>query len=166
MASYGERLNNGYEPIRDNIYPLFVEYFENPKMTKVKDVGNYSMYIVKIASNLGIEYRYLIVFVIKNDFKLGDNKFLSQLEWQSLQTRTLPDEHHVYTHSYSPVRIPELDKKITLEKNDNEQYIYGVDDLPIRITLLPKKGNQSFYNNKGTVVIALETYQTLVNFTV
>ena len=36
---------------------------------KLKNVDNYSMYIIKIHALLGIEYRYVIVFVYKDDKK-------------------------------------------------------------------------------------------------
>ena len=163
MAFYGENLNTGYDPVRDDIYPLFSQYFENPRMTKIKDIDKYSMYIVKIHALLGVEFRYLIVFVPKNDFPNGDTKFLRQLEWESLQTRTLTDDHKLHFHSYIPQRIPDLDKKIQLKNNNDQQYLYSVTDLPLQITLLPQTKGLN-YNSSGTVVSALETYHTLVNF--
>ena len=35
---YGELLDD-YVPERDNIYSYFVKYFNNPTMTKVKDIN-------------------------------------------------------------------------------------------------------------------------------
>lgn len=166
MAHYGQTLNSGYDPARDNIYQLFSHYFENPRMVKIKDIGKYSMYMVKIHALLGVEFRYLIAFVPNNGLPNGDEKFLNQLNWESLQTRTLTDEHKLPFHSYNPRRLPDLDKRITLKNNDNSQYIYSVEKLPIQIILLPVKNNsQSLqYSPTGSVVPALETYQTLVNF--
>jgi hypothetical protein len=163
MASYGQPLNYGYDPTRDSIYPIFASYFENPRMFKIKDVGIYSMYMTKIHALLGIEFRYLIVFVPKNNLPSGDEKFLAQLEWESLQTRTLTDEHKLPYHSYNPRRNENLDKKIWLKKKDENQYIYSVEDFPLQIILLPHAKNID-YNSSGTIVPALETYQTLVNF--
>ena len=118
MASYGQALNSGYDPIKDNIYPLFTQYFENPRMTKIKDTDSYSMYMSKIHALLGVEFRYLITFVPGNNFPIGDTKFLTELEWESLQTRTLIDDHKLPFHSYTPVRIRDLDRRITLVESD------------------------------------------------
>jgi hypothetical protein len=163
MASYGQPLNYGYDPARDSVYPLFTSYFENPRMFKIKDIGIYSMYMSKIHALLGVEFRYLIVFVPKNNLPNKDEKFLSQLEWESLQTRTLTDDHNLPYHSYTPRRMPELDKKIWLKNKDDTQYVYSVEQLPIQIILLPRSKSVD-YNASGTIVPALETYQTLVNF--
>lgn len=164
MAFYGERLNYGYDPVRDDIYPLFSQYFENPRMVKIKDIDNYSMYMIKIHALLIIEFRYLIVFVKKNNEPVGDAKFLSQLEWESLQTRTLTDEHDIPFHVYNPRRFSLLDKQISLRPNNKKKYVYDVENLPIEITLLPKTNVELEYHNSGNVINALESYQTLINF--
>lgn len=165
MAHYGQTLDSGYDPTRDDIYALFSRYFENPRMIKIKDIDKYSMYMIKIHALLGVEFRYLIVFVPKNDLPKGDEKFLGQLQWESLQTRTLTDDHNIPFHSYTPLRLPNLDKKIQLKTKDMNQYVYSVSELPVQIILLPTKNGTSFdYNPSGSVVSALETYQTLINY--
>lgn len=163
MARYGERLDYGFDPLRDDIYPLFTSYFENPRMRKIKDINSYSMYMIKIHALLGIEYRYLIVFVSKDDNIVGNEKFLGELQWESLQTRTMTDEHNIPFHSYLPRRLDGLDKKISLLHKDANQYVYKVEELPLKIVLLPKTKGLD-YTNSGSVVSALETYQTLVSF--
>jgi hypothetical protein len=163
MAFYGQSLNSGYDPAKDYIYPLFTTYFENPKMIKVKNIDTYSMYITKIHAILGIEFRYLIVFIPSNNLPKGDEKFLGELEWVSLQTRTLTDDHNLSYHSYTPKRLKNLDKKIHLEHSDDKQYIYSVDEFPLKVILLPRTKGIN-YNSNGTIVSALETYQTLVTF--
>jgi hypothetical protein len=160
MAYHGLPLKYGYDPVKEDIYPLFTHYFDNPRMTKIKDIGEYSMFLTKIHALLGVEFRYLIVFVHKLE---ANTKFLSELKWVSLQTRTLKDDHNLPFHSYAPKRNSELDKKIELKKKDETQYTYSVDKLPIEIILLPKEKGPD-YNRTGSVINALETYQTLVNF--
>lgn len=164
MAYYGQSLDVDYDINKENVYSLFCEYFKNPKMTKIKNVNKYSMYITKIHALLGIEFRYLIIFVKGDEYSLGTEKLLSELHWISFQTRTLTDEHNIPYHTYIPRRIPALDKKITLNSKDNHQYKYAVDYLPIEITLLPKSTKGMDYQSTGTVVTALETYYTVVSF--
>lgn len=161
MAYYGEIINKDYDPIKEDVYKLFVKYFGNPVMTKIKDINSYTMYMTKIHAMLGIEYRYLIIFTKKNDIHSTE---LENLKWVSLQTRTLTDEHDIPIHSYTPKRLPELDKKIKLEKREEKGYIYSVSELPLQIILVPKSKSIADYSETGTVIIALETYQTLVNF--
>lgn len=164
MASYGQLINSGFDPVKESVYTLFTEYFENPVMTKIGDVNNFSKYLTKIHALLGVEFRYIIVFVRKNNAKPGSQLSLDRLKWVSLQTRTLSDEHDLSWHAYIPRRLPDLDKKITLVNKDERQYVYTVQDLPLIVTLLPKSKGLD-YNSSGTVVSALETYQTIITFT-
>lgn len=170
MAYYGEALNYGYDPSRTHIYDAFTKYFNNPIMKKLKNVSsnnsnnNYSMYISKINAHLGVEFRYLIVLVGDYQTDIGVEQYLSNLEWNCLQTRTLVDDHSLPLHTYFPKKIPELDKKIQLQTKDEKQYVYSVDEMPITISLLVRKKTDLEYNNTGTIVSALETYQTLVYF--
>ena len=87
MAQYGELIIS--ESKHDPIYAVFAEYFDNPKMTKVKTINGYSMYVVKIRSHLSKDNRYLIVFSKQN---FDESLYLENIQWDSLQTRTL-DNH-------------------------------------------------------------------------
>ena len=69
-----------YDPMKDVVYSAFVEYFANPSMTKMKDINDFSMYIARVYAILGIEYRYIIVFVKRDEFPLGSTKLLSNLK--------------------------------------------------------------------------------------
>lgn len=164
MAFYGEIVDDSYDPRKQEVYPLFTSYFNNPQMTKIKNVNNYSMYMTKIHAILGIEFRYLIVLCIQDGQPNGVKKFLSEIEWDSLQTRTLQEDHnHLPPHSYIPKRLLGLDNKIRLTGRDEKQYSYLVEKMPLKITLLTKSKNID-YNSTGSVVNALETYQTIVSF--
>lgn len=165
MAYYGEILESGYDPIKENIYSSFTRYFNDPVMTKMKDINGYSMYIAKTDSQLGIEHRYIIVFIPIDGANIGTSEKMSKLNWVSLQTRTLKDDHRLPIHGYFPQRLPELDKKITLTQKDNQQYRYTVKELPLNVVLLPVNGSRGIeYNSSGSLVSALETYQTIVSF--
>lgn len=163
MAQYGEILDFNFDPIKETVYPLFIEYFNNPKMKKIKNIDTFSMYITKVYSLLGNEFRYIIAFVRKDNLDINKTVPLSELRWISLQTRTLEDNHNTEIHNYLPRRLSNLDKNIYLIKRDENQYLYNVKDIPITITLLPKTKNIE-YSQNGTVVKAIETYQTIINF--
>ena len=165
MAHYGQLLDAGYDPTKDNLYKLFAQYFNNPIMTKLKNVNGYSMYIAKIYALLGIKHRYIIVFIPEDNHSIGTQEYLENLHWSSLQTRTLTEEHLLSPHTYIPSRFPALNKKITLIKYDKKQYVYSVEDLPLIVTLLPSDKSKGIeYNSSGSLVAALETFQTIVSY--
>lgn len=163
MANYGEMLDTGYDPFREKIYNIFCIYFNNPSLTKIKDINQFSMYAVKTNGMLGIEHRYIIVFVYKNNHHTGHEETLDNLYWVSIQTRTLTEEYKTRVHNYIPRKLPELDKKINLQHRDDKQYVYNVEDYPISITLIPKSKSLD-YGNTGKIINAIETFQTIVNF--
>lgn len=150
-----------YNPGKEKVYSLMSQYFENPIMTKMRDVSTYSMYMTKVHTLLGIEFRYIIVFVLKDTNLIGHKERMEKLYWTCLQTLSMSVDHsHLPLHSYRPMRLQELDKDIKLTQKDDKQYAYYVDGLPIKITLLPS--GKSDYMATGKVVNALETYQTIV----
>jgi hypothetical protein len=166
MAHYGQVLDSNYDPRKDQIYTSFAEYFENPTMTKIKDVQNYSMYMTKIHALLGIEYRYIIAFVYKDNSAIGTTSPLIDLRWQSLQTRGLQEDHNIPPQSYIPRKLPSINKRITLTHRDPNQYVYSTESLPIVVTLLPSSKNKGIeYSQTGTLVTALETYNTILSWT-
>ena len=73
MAEYGILLDV-YDDDRDNFYKYFVKYFENPIFTKLKDIDEFSMYIVKTLSLLSNEYRYIIAIIDKDQEKINTLK--------------------------------------------------------------------------------------------
>lgn len=161
ISKYGELIENGIDIVKSPIYNLLTVYFKNPKMAKLKDVGNYSMYISKNDAMLGVEFRYLIAFVNIDSEPVGNTEFLSNLYWVSLQTRVLKEDYQSPVYSYIPSRLQELDKKITLIKKDDRQYLYTCQELPLHITLLP---GSIEYQKSGSVIQAIETYNTILTW--
>lgn len=184
MASYGQAFDPDYNPATKDIYTLFVSYFNNPDMTKLKNIPNpkgesYSMYIAKVHTLLGIEFRYIIAIVSLDKSNIGTREKLSRLKWLSLQTRTLTEDHDLKSHYYIPRKLIDLDKKIILRTKDETKYVYSVNDLPITITLLPQqsrlnkssssvdnKPSLTDYTSTGSVVPAIETYNTIITWKV
>lgn len=163
MAQYGQVLDGGYEPEKDYVYSLFVNYFNNPTMTKIKDMNNYSMYACKVYCLLSKECRYIIAITHMDNYSSGTVEELKTIKWISLQTRTLFEQYNVQTHAYEPKAEGPLATGIVRIKKDNNTSTYESTELPIIVTLLhtPKKSN---YQDKGTIVVALETWETIVTF--
>ena len=162
MAHYGQIINN-YNPIKNELYKNITNYFNNPVMTKIKDVEKYTMYMTKLYCLLSNNCRYIIVFVNKDNFPKDTTQNLADLEWISLQTRTLPDKYELKSHGYQPKNHPELKKIITRFKKDNKASYYNCEYYPISCTLLHTKTNTTNeYQPKGAIITALETYQTIL----
>lgn len=162
---FAEVINPSYDPKKNEVFEAFVEYFNNPLMVKIKNVSNFSMYCVKIYAMLGNAYRYLIVLSEIDFEELGFKKHLKDIEWVSLQTRTLQEKHIVHTHSYPKNLKPPLNDKISVQSRTEDASTYKAENLPLVITLLnTRKNNKHQYSPSGTIVSALETFQTIINF--
>lgn len=165
MSQYGQIIDSGYDPTKNSTYKAFVDYFNNPIMTKIKNVRQYSVYMVKIHSMLGTAYRYLIVFVPLDGKHNGFTQSLKDCDWISLQTRTLEDRHDIPSIMHSAKPEHPLKQKIHMTSQNTEQTEYSVDNFPLNITLLHTRKNHTFqYSPTGTIVSALETYQTIITF--
>ncbi len=165
MSIYGEVLDD-YEPERDNIYNLIVEYFNNPIMTKIKDENGFSMYVAKIYTLLSQEKKYIIVFVYSNSEPIGTEEFLHELKWISFQTRSLQINYKTKIHPYEPQMKGQLTASIYRVDITDKASTYRCEEFPIVITLLhtPHKDRYA-YQDKGNIIASLETWETIITFT-
>ena len=163
MAQYGEIILD-YNSETESVYTYFVEYFQNPTMTKIKNTMDLSMYLTKIECLLTNEFRYIIVLVDEDNLPIGAQKLLSNLQWKSIQTRTLSENHAVPIHKYNPTNNTPLNRTITRTHIVEESSTYVCQDLSLTITLLHKK-DKNDYRSEGKVINALETYQTIITIT-
>lgn len=162
---YGELVDD-FNPDHDYIYLHMNTYFRNPNVTKVKNTTNhFSMYACKIYSLLSNQYKYIIAFVSIDDSPVGYITPLSQLRWVNIQTRTIADNLKCNTHSYTPSYDTLLNKTIKRVHADMKSSQYICESLPyITIDLLHNnKKDKNSYQNEGTLIAALETYETIVN---
>jgi len=166
---FGHVINPQYDPSKNHVYEAFYEYYNNPELTKIKNVNaglnNFTVYMAKIHSMLGNAFRYLILFVPRDVNPTGTQKHMNDLDWVSLQTRTLEDRHDLKSHSYPVRRTQALSQKITRDTQNEQQSTYNAEIFPLTVTLLHTRKNNSFqYQPTGTIVSALETFQTIINF--
>lgn len=154
-------LNNTDDIKVEGIYRAFAEYFSNPEMYKIKDTGEYSMYLCKVEALLIVEFKYIITFVKKDPYPVGTHAKLLELKWVSLQTRILTDDHDISPYSYQPRLFPKLSNRISLEEKDGNGYTYSCMNLPLKVYLLPSKNGPEPREN-GTLIQAIETYNTII----
>lgn len=156
-----------FKPDREHIYDMFTDYFNNPDMLKVKNTDNLSMYMTKTYCLTSTTCRYIIAFVPMNNYEIGSFENLNNLKWVSLQTRTLEDKFPGVTrpHGYVPEEKGPLMSKIHRTKIDKEASTYQCADYPLIITLLhDNKKNSDSYQNSGNIIIALESWNTIVTW--
>jgi hypothetical protein len=102
-----------------------------------------------------------------NKYEIGSVENLNNLKWISLQTRTLEDKFPIVSsaHGYVPEEKGPLMSKIHRSKIDNQASTYQCEDYPLIITLLhDNKKNSDSYQNSGNVIIALESWNTIVTW--
>ena len=166
MADYGEIIDD-YNPHKETTYKMFTDYFKNPKMIRVKETDNFYVYLCKLYCLLNRECRFIIVFVEKNT-SLQPVETLDSLQWVSLQTRTFPDSEYPnidVVHGYQALSEGPLTALINKNNVTESSTSYVCDDIPILITLLhTEKNTKESYQNRGTVIHALETFQTIITF--
>lgn len=169
MSLFGEIIDD-YDPQRESIYKIFSDYFNNPTMFKVKDTDKHSMYLSKLYCLLNRECRYIIIFTEKNNVSCGTPEELKNLEWVSFQTRTLPDNYENanianISHGYHAIAEGPLMAEIERTNIKKEMSTYKCKEFPLIITLLhTQKNTPEAYQNKGTIIHALETFQTIITF--
>lgn len=141
------------------------EYFDSPRLEKVRDEGEYSIYMVRINHLLLNEKRFLILMSVKDNFPPFHIKPMSEINWISLQTRVLHNDYpDIITHSYDLKRGHLFETPLFIETRTNTLSTYKCQDLPIVLSLLHTRNNEYEYPNEGVLNSALETYRTIIQF--
>jgi hypothetical protein len=159
FSQYGTVIDSGVDITKVNLYNVFVNYFENPKMRRIKDLqgGRFILYGCQIETLLVREQRYLLVAVPVQKCK-NQEDFLEDLEWVTFETRSLFEELNVPSHTYER---KELKNIITLISKTDTEYNYTCPDFDIAVRLITSKNQIRPYNIRGTLGLALETYNTI-----
>lgn len=162
---YGEMIDGGYNPLKEDVYTYFVEYFRNPELVKIKNVNQLSVYACKMYAIMGIDKRYIMAVLPKDNSKIGTKKHLSELNWESLQTRTLTDNYDLPPYVYNSRLYKPLNKMCHLKSKQPDSYIFDCDEYPLRLSLLRTKEKSNLeYGQQITLISALETFQCLISW--
>lgn len=149
------------------IYDLFIDYFDTPVFTKLKNVEDYSIYMCKLNVHLANLTRYLVCIVPKDVFFSGDTQSLKDLKWKVFQTRELSESHTEirHKHFYKPKQGNVFQTPIEKIGMDGNNTKYRTSENFLRnceITLLFNPKSLFDYPKNGTFNSALETYYTMV----
>lgn len=159
MSKYGQLINDVEEDIL--LYKCFTEYFNNPVMTKIDSKEGKSIYSVRIKGN-NIDNKFIIVFINEDNLNIGKIKKLSELYWDSLQTRTLNTTYNVANHTYEVRKYKDLLHSIHKTDTHEKSCTYICEGLPLKVVLLNYKNQYHTYKEKGTLLSAIETYNTII----
>ena len=167
MANYGELIETG-EPTMEKFNSLLTKFYNDPVMIKLKTTGTHSMYVAKVQCMLSTQKRYIILYVDEDGYHPGSSRYLRDLDWVNFQTRTL-DELPLPANTpyvqYAPIRLPGLDAVINKTNGTETDTTYNaVGEFPLVVTMLHPKKMSYNYQDKGSIVSALETYQTILTW--
>lgn len=158
------------DPKKELFYQWMVEYFQYPIMQKIPSSSDpsLSIYMCPIQCLLLNEKRYLIVLVPSDTAPIGSTRPLHELRWHSLQTRILTSEFEnleIAPHQYQISRDSKFTLSLHVQERSKDHTTYTAEfDPPLLITLLHTKGIEYEYPNSGTLISALETFQTIVQW--
>lgn len=152
-----------FSPVQESLYKIFHNYYDNPLMEKMKSTENQTIYGIEIPSMLMSEKRYLLATVNKT----MDTEMLrlSEIFWDSLQVRTFPAStflHKFQKHKFILKREPIYYSKLYIKNRNKKISTYTSDLSGVEISLVHSKDLEFEFPNEGTLISALETYQTIV----
>ena len=162
MAEYGFVLDQDLQFEKRKIYNLFINYFGNPLLTKIKDSEGISVYAAQSAAMLR-DMRYLIVLIETDNNPIGKRYKLSELPWKCLQTRTNQEEYNCESFTYMPNSKNPYDTRMLLKERKPTLTSYVNKDYKISLCLLHTDDSTQYeYGDIGTLHSALETYQAII----
>lgn len=152
------------DPVKEYTYRLFADYYDNMILYKVKDDGDFSVYMARLQCLLLNEQRYLIALVSRDQFPPMYRQSLENLRWMSLQIRNLEEGYDLEPQSYQMKRTADFQRRIKISTRSQDVSTYTIDDLPIQVSLLHMRGQEYEYPNEGSLISALETFRTIIHF--
>lgn len=150
---------------RNRVYRAFLDYYGDLQLKLNKRQDNYVIYACRVHSALN-DYRYIFVVVHDDGFRAPVQQ-LSQLAWESFQTRTSSDFYGdvPLTDMVIPAdRLQYVEHKLTILSRTRDKSEYTTHDLPINVVLLHdrRKNNSLQYPDEAKLYQALGTYQCVV----
>lgn len=153
---------------KTEIYKAINNIYKSFQMTKTNQFENYGVYKARVECYICSDNRYIVAIVENDNDSIGTVKPLTELNWISFQTRIIKtiDEFkrfNMFPKSYSLPTKSILNDKIIKIGETKEKSVYQTENLPLDVEILHLNENETF-QDKGTVIAALEMYQTVITF--
>jgi len=154
------------DPEKEYVYKIFTDYFDNIRLSKMKNEKDLSVYMARFPCLLLNEQHCLVVLTQRDNYPPSHVESLENLRWISIQTRTFASDAFLDLNpqSYEAKRDGVFERRIVNVSRSKEVSIYHVEDLPLIVSLLHVRGNEFEYPNDGTLNAALETFRTIIQF--
>jgi hypothetical protein len=152
------------DPFKEYTFQLFTTYYDNMVMHKTRDDEKFSIYMARLQCLLLNEQRFLIAIVPRDQYPPFYQKRLEELRWVSLQIRNLEETYDIQPQSYQMKRTPDFQRRIKVMSRNPEVTTYTVENLPIHVSLLHTRNDEYEYPNEGSLISALETFRTMIQF--
>jgi hypothetical protein len=152
------------DPFKEYTFQLFTTYYDNMVMHKTRDDEKFSIYMARLQCLLLNEQRFLIAIVPRDHSPPFYQKRLEELRWVSLQIRNLEETYDIQPQSYQMKRTPDFQRRIKVMSRNPEVTTYTVENLPIHVSLLHTRNDEYEYPNEGSLISALETFRTMIQF--
>jgi hypothetical protein len=155
---------------RGDLYEEVSSYYGNPVMVKVKDaktssVTSAGIYACKVECLLCTDKRYIFAIVDMDVAMVGTEEKLSNLIWNSFQTRTSKEMYKcnrlVMNTQQTAKKGGFLASSISVVKKDTDKWVYKTFEPTIYIDIL--KNEEENLSEKGTVKGALDTFSCSLN---
>jgi hypothetical protein len=161
-------INGNDFSIKSQIYKAVSTVYNNYMMTKTGQYDNFGVYKALVECNICTDIRYIVAIVDNDSTPIGYEVPLSELNWVSFQTRMTKNSKEFKTYymrprSYTLPNKSILHDKITRVLETKEKTVYTTDNLPLTIEVIHNTENDTF-TDKGTVIAALELFQTVITF--
>lgn len=148
---------------------LINSYFSDLVFTwleKREGMQPFIIYGAGLDSQMGGKQRYILAFVpvhlaIKNKARL------SELPWKCIQTRVLAYSYRLKNQRWVPPKNRENPTFEIVNRDDSySEYVPLDQELNLELTLLhdPKRKTRLQYNNKITLLGALETFRSVITY--
>ena len=146
------------------------ELYSGFKMTKTQAHETWGVYKALIDSMTGSNTTKYICAIVPKDrlVPLGSQIPLAELPWMSFQARTTASPRLEFAgfpmkeQQYAVRRNTILFDKIKVAHEYENKWVYVPDHLPLTVDVMLTKADENFAQ-EGTVVSALELFQTVIN---
>jgi len=165
MEKYGTIFDSTFNFKKDRIYYLINEYFDNPKVKKIKNNENESIYIACNDTELITDNQCIVCTCLKDSDPIGTIRDLKSLKWIAFQTRMLNlNKNDNIQFSYSSKRNSKFMSKLMVIKRSKLVTDYKCTEYDIIVSLLHENENEYEYPNIGVLSQALESFKTIITF--
>jgi len=147
-------------------------YFEKVVLLKVENKEGFSIYAAALNSSYGDGNKQYVLAFVPDHLSILEKAYLSDLQWENVQTRTLTNGYKLPTGRPMPAQKWNIPKGIenfmfSIKNRDDMKSRYTADGHPLELVLIhdPKKKSQYQYHNKTNLLAALMTFRCVISNT-